>query len=154
MVNPLLRCLVLALVLVFWLPAQAALSSVDSTSDTTDASVGDGLCNNDGGNCTLSARVEEANANAIIADTSTPDCVGKGAVSAGHNPDDDGSCPFGAMSDQSNVADAMLDPLQNSPPLSVPALSSSARRGVALLILALGVGLSRRRVWSRSTREQ
>ena len=42
--------------------ARAANFIVDNTGDTADALPGDGLCDDGGGNCTLRAAIEEANA--------------------------------------------------------------------------------------------
>ena len=43
-------------------PAWAATFTVDSTLDAGDSSPGDGSCNDGGGNCTLRAAIQEANA--------------------------------------------------------------------------------------------
>ena len=43
-------------------PLSAATFTVDSTSDVSDNNAGDGVCNDGGGNCTLRAAIEEANA--------------------------------------------------------------------------------------------
>src|SRR5206468_13059729 len=50
--------------LVLWSPGQsyAASFTVNSTTDAVDASPGDGLCATSGGQCTLRAAIEEANA--------------------------------------------------------------------------------------------
>lgn len=42
-------------------PAEAATFVVDSTADTSDATPGDGVCADAGGDCTLRAAIEEAN---------------------------------------------------------------------------------------------
>lgn len=63
----LLACLALVIVaLVLVVTSSAAQAAgpfiVDSTSDTSDASAGDGVCDDGAGNCTLRAAIEEANA--------------------------------------------------------------------------------------------
>ena len=44
-------------------PALGVLFTVNSTADTPDAVVGNGLCANSLGKCTLRAAIQEANAN-------------------------------------------------------------------------------------------
>jgi len=52
----------LAIVMLFMATAEARDFTVDSTSDTVDASLGDGECADASNNCTLRAAIQEANA--------------------------------------------------------------------------------------------
>lgn len=57
-----LVALVLTAGIVVASPARAAVQAVDSTADAPDAVPGDGACATGGGDCTLRAAIEEANA--------------------------------------------------------------------------------------------